>query len=164
MKEVEIVNGVYGFRPDGTKRSKPAGYGDVVTVPDGEAVRLVKLGVGRIISEALPTYPDTRIADVATSADSISAAGVEDNKPNEENETDGVEISDTLDIVDGHLTIDSLMRMTRADMEHLAEDLDVDVSKCKNKSEIATLIAAVDIEPQDTEGTLPALGAEAPIE
>ena len=66
-----------------------------------------------------------------------------------ENAADGVVIPDALDIVDGHFTENGLMAMTRADMEQLAEDLGVDVSKCKNKSEIAKLLAAADLELDD---------------
>lgn len=68
MKEVEIVNGVYGFRPDGTKalqarrvwgRSDRAGWGSCASGQTGRGANHFQ--------EALPTYPDTRIADVATS-------------------------------------------------------------------------------------------------
>lgn len=47
MKEVKIICGTYGYRPDGAKRPKPVKYGGVVTVPDEEAERLVKLGGGK---------------------------------------------------------------------------------------------------------------------
>lgn len=74
-------------------------------------------------------------------------------------------LAETLDVVDGHFTKESLMGMTRANLEKLAEDLGVNVSKCKNKTEIATLLAAIEVgEPPeaDTEAP-PDLGAEAPV-
>lgn len=164
MKKVTIICGTYGYRPDGAKRPKPVGYGGVVTVSDEEAERLVKLGVGKIMPE-LPKYPmDEAIPDVATPSSSITNVGVEDDKPSEENVTEGVGISDTLAIVDRHFTIDSLMTMTRANMEKLAADLGIDVSKCKNKSEIASLLAEVELDADEESETPPDLGAEAPVE
>ena len=50
-------------------------------------------------------------------------------------------------------------------MEALAADLDINVGKCKNKSEIADLLSAVEIEPGEPDDTaaLPDLGAEGPV-
>ena len=164
MKEVKIIDGVYGYRPDGAKRPKPVGYGGVVTVSDEEAERLVKLGVGKIMPE-LPKYPmDETIDDVATPSSSVTDVGVEDNQSSEEDVSEGVEISDTLAIVDRHFTTDSLMTMTRANMEKLAADLGIDVSKCKNKSEIASLLAEVELDTDEESETPPDRGAEAPVE
>lgn len=59
---------------------------------------------------------------------------------------DGAVIPDALDIVDGHFTVDSLMTLTRESMEDLARDLGLDSAKCKNKSELAQLLAAVELE------------------
>lgn len=64
---------------------------------------------------------------------------------------DGVGIPDTLDIVDGHFTVDSLMTLTREAMEELARDLGLDSAKCRNKSELAQLLAAVELEPASEE-------------
>lgn len=60
------------------------------------------------------------------------------------------EADDTLEIVEGHFTTDSLLTMTRAGMEKLAADLGVDVSKCKNKLEVAELLASIDVTPDDS--------------
>lgn len=107
---------------------------------------------------------DEAIPDVATPSSSITNVGIEDDKPSEENVTEGVKISDTLNIVDRHFTTDSLMTMTRANMEKLAADLGIDVSKCKNKSEIASLLAEVELDADEESETPPDLGAEAPVE
>ena len=73
------------------------------------------------------------------------------------------EAPDTLDIVDGHFTIESLMELSRADMEKLAADMGVDVKKCRNKSEIAALLAAVEVQADGDGEAPPELGAEAPV-
>ena len=79
---------------------------------------------------------------------------------------------DTISIVDGHFVIESLMTMERKDMEALAADLEIPadaIRKCKNKSELAALIAEVEVEPGETEDgidtgeTPPDLGAENPV-
>lgn len=73
--------------------------------------------------------------------------------------------AETLDIVDGHFTRESLMLMRRPDMEKLAGDLGVDVSRCKNKGDIADLLVEVEVEAPAEDGgeAPPELGAEAPV-
>ena len=64
-------------------------------------------------------------------------------------------------------TIESLMELSRADMEKLAADLGVEVKRTMNKSEIAALLCAVtDLKssPAATARPLPELGAEGPVE
>ena len=55
--------------------------------------------------------------------------------------------------------------MTRTQMEKLAGDMGVDVSRCRNKSDIADLLVEVEAEiPAETGGEAPPeLGAEAPV-
>ncbi len=55
------------------------------------------------------------------------------------------------------------MELSRADMEKLSADLGVDVRKCRNKSDIAALLAAVDIQEDSGGDAPPELGAEAPV-
>lgn len=74
-----------------------------------------------------------------------------------------VETEDTLDVVDGHLTVESLMKLTRTNMEKLAADMGVDISKCRNKTDIATLLAAVEVQTNDGGEAPPELGMEAPV-
>lgn len=74
-----------------------------------------------------------------------------------------VEASDTLDIVDGHFTRESLLRMQRPDMEKLAADFGIDARKCRNKGEIADLLVAVEVQAEDDGEAPPELGAEAPL-
>lgn len=55
-----------------------------------------------------------------------------------------------IDVVDGHMTEESLLRLTRKALEKLAAELGLDAAKCKNKGEIAALIAQVEVEaPED---------------
>lgn len=70
-----------------------------------------------------------------------------------------------LDIVDGRFAIESLMELTRPHMERLAASLGVDVSKCKNKSEIAEMLAAIEIAAGAAadEDAPPELGADLPV-
>lgn len=160
MMKVKITSGIYGYRKPGAKRPDPKHAGDVVDLPDEEAVRLEQLKVGVILG----TAEDYHAEPVATlhAGESKATQGVD--KGEDEDAADGAVIPDTLDIVDGHFTEDGLMAMTRADMEQLAEDLGVDVSKCKNKGEIAKLLAAVELELDDgDEGDGPDLGAAPPV-
>lgn len=78
-----------------------------------------------------------------------------------------IEAEDSLEIVEGRFTTDSLLTMTRAGMEKLAADLGVDVSKCKNKLEVAELLASIEVTPDDsTKGGIenpPDLDAALPV-
>lgn len=160
MMKVKITSGIYGYRKPGSKRPDPKHAGDVIDLPDEEAMRLEQLKVGVILSAAEEHHAEP----VATPSVSQSDGTLGVDKGEDETAADGAVIPDELDIVDGHFTEDSLMTMTRADMEHLAEDFGVDVSKCKNKGEIAKLLAAVELELNETDEPLTELGAEAPVE
>ncbi|MCI8493978.1 hypothetical protein AALA99_01895 [Anaerotruncus colihominis] len=87
----------------------------------------------------------------------------EDRCPAEGAEESFTDLIDTLDIVDGHFTKESLMKMGRKEMEDLAEGLEVDVSKCRNKGEIADLLAAVELQVEEDGGTPPDLTTEEPM-
>lgn len=159
MMKVKITSGIYGYRKPGDKRPDPKHAGDVVELPDEEAMRLERLKVGVILGAA----EDDHTEPIATPPAGESVAAQGEDKGEDEDAADGAVIPDTLDIVDGHFTEEGLMAMTRADMEHLAENLGVDVSKCKNKGEIAKLLAAVELELDgDGEGG-PDLGAAPPV-
>ena len=57
------------------------------------------------------------------------------------------------------------MQLTRQQMEKLAADMSVDVSRCKNKNDIADLLVEVDVAilaENDGEAP-PMLGVEAPV-
>ena len=73
--------------------------------------------------------------------------------------------AETVDIIDGHFDRESLLQLTRTQMEKLAGDMGVDVSRCRNKSDIADLLVEVEAEiPAETGGEAPPeLGAEAPV-
>lgn len=159
MMKVKITSGIYGYRKPGAKRPDPKCAGDVVELPDEEAMRLEQLKVGVILGTAEEHHAET----VATPSEGENDGAPGVDKVEDETDADGTVIPDTLNIVDGHFTEDSLMTMTRADMEHLAEDLGVDVSKCKNKGEIAKLLTAVELELDGDEEDGPDLGAAPPV-
>lgn len=60
--------------------------------------------------------------------------------------------ADTLDIVDGHLTRESLETMTKANLEKLAKDMGVEVPKGATKNVIIEQLAAVPVEVPPTDG------------
>lgn len=73
--------------------------------------------------------------------------------------------AETVDIIDDHFDRESLMQLTRPQMEKLAGDLGVDVSRCKNKGDIADLLVEVEVAVPAESGSEipPELGAEAPV-
>jgi hypothetical protein len=113
------------------------------TLPASEEARLVARGVA--------VYATTPIIGDAPNASSdgaeLSASAVKASQ---------VSGASYLDIVDGHFTKESLLKMGRSDMESLAADLGIDVKKCKTKDEISELLAAVEVNADaDADGEQP---------
>ena len=128
----------------------------ILKLPVAEERRLVARGVAKYVTKPI-IGSDTGVA--------TSGEGEEDGAGmhTAELQEEAAEVPDTLDIVDGHFTPESLMNLSRANMEKLAADMGVNISKCRNKGEIAELLAAVEVRADDSEATLPELGAEEPV-
>ena len=132
MAIIKILQGAYGSR-DGKGRVHPVFKGERVEVSDQEALRLVRLGVAEIVarSTAYPpvvpqTAPDPEQMPQDTAGERTPAAPA-------------VEPSDTMSAA-------ALERMTKADLEQMAQDMGVDISGAKNNRERAELIAAAEAE------------------
>lgn len=150
-----------------------------ITLPAAEERRLVARGVAEYVTKPV-IGPDTSVATPAEGEDgggsgvtppegAPASMGQETGGSGGENEDTGElqegesEAPDALDIVDGHFTIESLMELSRAEMEKLAADLGVEVKRTMNKSEIAALLCAVEVQPGGSGEVLPELGAERPV-
>ncbi|NCE66073.1 hypothetical protein D1159_16170 [Pseudoflavonifractor sp. 524-17] len=146
-----------------------------LTLPAAEERRLVARGVADYVTRPI-IGPDTGVAtaredensgsvgvtppgDIATSTGQETSAG-EDTVALLEDEvkTDGI-----VEIVNNHFTVESLMELTRADMEELAAGMGVDVSKCRNKGEIASLLSAAEVETGGDNTSPPELSAEGAV-
>ncbi len=132
MAIIKILQGAYGSR-DGKGRVHPVFKGERVEVSDQEALRLVRLGVAEIVarSTAYPpvvpqTAPDPEQMPQDTAGERTPAAPAG-------------EPSDTMSAA-------ALERMTKADLEQMAQDMGVDISGAKNNRERAELIAAAEAE------------------
>lgn len=159
---IKMICGV--CRVDGTlKRAADGPF----SLPQEQEVYLVNAGVAEFV-------PQWRPERVATPAEGEDGGGSGETPPEGDPASTGQETAelqegeaeapDTLDIVDGHFTIESLMELSRADMEKLAADLGVEVKRTMNKSEIAALLCAVEVQPGGSGEALPELGAEGPVE
>lgn len=159
---IKMICGV--CRVDGTlKRAADGPF----SLPQEQEVYLVNAGVAEFV-------PQWRPERVATSAEGEDGGGLGETPPEGDPASTGQETAelqegeaeapDTLDIVNGHFTIESLMELSRADMEKLAADLGVEVKRTMNKSEIAALLCAVEVQPGGSGEALPELGAEGPVE
>ena len=164
MKKIEIINGVYGARNSKTNRVTSIPIGGTVNVTDEEAERLVRLKVAKIIGE------EALAGGVATPPAPPSGDGAGVNTPDgnggAEGQENGCEDGDVLEIVDGHYTVKSLLKLERKDMEAFAADLGIDanaVKKCRNKTEVAELIAEIEVADEEDEEDPPALGVENPV-
>lgn len=157
-----MIQMICGYTGIGTKLVGPKD-GPFELTPEAEK-RLVERGVAEYATKALasppapagenaPEVPGVNTSEAEQPAEAPLAPRAEPYEPAPE---------DCIDIVDGHMTVESLMELTRADMEALAEDLGLDVKKCRNKGEIAALIAQVEIDPDQQHGEGPDLAAALP--
>ena len=158
---IKMICGV--CRVDGTlKRAADGPF----SLPQEQEVYLVNAGVAEFV-------PQWRPERVATPAEGEDGGGSGETPPEGDPASTGQETAelqegeaeapDTLDIVNGHFTIESLMELSRADMEKLAADLGVDVKQCRNKSDIAALLVTVEVHVDGDGEVPPELGAEAPV-
>ena len=128
-------------------------------VPQWRTERVATPGEGEDGGGAGVTTPEN---DPASTGQETGAGGGTDEDTGEPQEGEA-EAPDTLDIVDGHFTVESLMELSRADMEKLATDLGVDVKKCRNKSDIAALLVTVEVHADGDGEAPPELDAEGPV-
>lgn len=156
-----MIQMICGYTGVGTKLVGPKD-GPFELTPEAEK-RLVERGVAEYATKALASPP------APAGENAPEAPGVNTSETKEPAEAPLAppaaaepDPKDCIDIVDGHMTVESLMTMTRADMEALAEDLGLDVKKCRNKGEIAALIAQVEIDPDQQHGEGPDLAAALP--
>lgn len=150
-------DGPFSLHPAEEHRLVGAGVAEyVIEPPPGPVATPGEGGDGGAAGE---TMPENVTASTGTEPGESDGVG-EDTAELMEGEA---EAPDTLDIVDGHFTIESLMKLSRTNMEKLAADLGVDVKKCKNKSEIAALLAAVEVKTDDGCEAPPELGVEGPV-
>ena len=168
MKTVKIICGGCSFTRNG--RPAVAYRGDVVSVEDAEAVLLVGAGAARIVDESgAPESPAAggQEAPVSALAPKAGTTPPDSGDAPVQSVPESISIPDTVGIVDGHFVRDDLLAMERKDMEALAADLGVDVSKCRNKGAIADLLVAVELDLADAAGeddeAPPDLDAEGPV-
>nr|DAI82282.1 MAG TPA: hypothetical protein [Caudoviricetes sp.] len=154
---IRIISGTCGT----SKGYKTAADGELA-LPAAEERRLVARGVAEYVTR--PVMCPASDADSPVDGEDPPVEGLE-NGGSDTPVGDLPGSAETLDIVDGHFTRESLMLMRRPDMEKLAGDLGVDVSRCKNKGDIANLLVEVEVEAPAEDGgeAPPELGAEAPV-
>ena len=103
--------------------------------------------------DALPAG-DSRMVEAWLQAESAEWTG-EDQKPAQEGqegqESQGA-AEGTLDVVDGHLTRESLETMTKANLEKLAKDIGVEIPRGATKALIIERLAAVTVEAPAPDG------------
>lgn len=144
MVLVKIINGIYGYRPDGRSIVIPTTPKDApIGVDEAEAERLVELGVARYVNE----LPDRTVAvDVATplTADETDNS-VDDMGADADGESgsSGAEADDASDAED-------LSKWKYEDLKKLASDLGIDTGKLRKKE--ALIQAILEAENQTDMG------------
>lgn len=148
--KVKITCGGYGYVAPGSKSVRLAYMGDVVDVPEAEAMRLFKRGAAVPVEDVTPKAVATPAEGSDDSAASVNMIGSSD-APEGNSEAHGEDGADGIDEdAAGHLDAEQLSSMTIADLKKLAGDMGVDVSKCKVKADYVAAIAAAEVEPGPT--------------
>ncbi len=161
MKQVKIINGVYGYKPKDAKFIEPVHAGTLCVVTDEEALRLTNLGIGLCIGDVCEEQDATPVATPSGgNTDGAASSGTPNGNDGAEGHENG---GDTLDIADGHFTAESLSVMTIPNLAKLAADLGADVSKCKKKADYVDVLAAVEVQDDETEEEPPVTGAAEPV-
>lgn len=122
-------------------RTKLLMPGDVADLPDNEAMELIDLG------KAIP--------EVATFHGDDPAPAPGKNLSEGEMATEGQETA--------RLDPDQLQSMTLAELKKLAEDMGLDTSDLRKKSDVIDLITAEDVYAVEDGEAPPDLNAEAPV-
>ena len=158
----------------GTSQGYKTAADGELTLPAAEEKRLVARGVAEYVTRPVMSPA----SDADSPVDDGDGGGTGINPPDEGPPVVGLENSgsdlsagylpgsvDMLAIVNHHFTKESLMEMRRPDMEKMAEDMGIDVSRCKNKGDIADLLAEIEIgAPAEDDGEVPPeLGVEDPV-
>ena len=158
MKRVKIINGLYGYRPDGAKRPHPVPAGSLCVVTDEEAARLMAIRVG-VVVEDIHENDTARAVATPAEVEGGADAGVVDT-PDQGNPSEGKETA--------HLDPEQLKEHTNAKLKELAEDMGIETSKLKTKAQLIAAITDVPLEDaiheEDDEEAPPELGAEGPVE
>lgn len=72
-----------------------------------------------------------------------------------------------LTIVDGHYVKEELMKLTRPELNDMAENLGLDGAPCNNKGEVADLIVSIEVaaeeDDEEESGQMPNLNPEDPV-
>lgn len=157
MKRVKITNGLYGYRPEGSKYPNPIPAGSLCIVTDVEAARLASLGVG-VVLEDIPE--EGAAGAVATPVENEDGAGAGVDTTGQDGSAEGAE--------NAHLDPEQLQGLTNAKLKELAEDMGIDTSKLKTKAQLIAAITDIPLEdaiPEEGDGeNPPELGAEGPVE
>ena len=126
------------------------------TADPAEEAALISAGVAVRVEPAVATARIGAESNAASVNLSLSEMSV--------NGSIEAEDSEILVIEDGHYTVDSLMNLTGRELKEMAENLGLNVSKCRNKTEIAKTIATVEVAGETDDGEKPpVLGAEDPV-
>ena len=155
MRTIKIVNGVYGYRPAGSKYIEPKRAGDPpFTVDDEKAARLVSLKVA-VYVDTDNYLPDTGVATANTDKENTNAV---DNIPEEETPPTG-------DITTPEKPVYNT-DMKAAELREIMEECQLPFKVGMSKVD---MVAALDEyfgdeaeEPEDAD-ELPDIGAEDPV-
>ncbi len=147
---IRIISGTYGHRYNGRIVPK-----DRTSTPfeldDKEAKRIISLGIAEAV-----------LNSVATPEKPQNTSGTNSNTFNYKNSSNSKIEGDTL--VDGHLDAEQLEKMKISDLKMLAEDMGIDTSKMKVKSDYISAIVEIAVDvPLDDGEVPPHLSAEAPL-
>lgn len=154
---IQLISGVCRV---GNKLMRPADKPFSITKEEEEY--LVKQGVAKYVTEETPAE---EVATPPVAPDGAAAGVNTDDGKNGAEGTQGGEEKDepALTIVDGHYVKEELMKLTRPELNAMAESLGLDGASCNNKDEVADLICTIEIGGDDDGNQMPSLTPGEPV-
>ena len=132
----------------------------------------------RLVSRGVAEYVTRPVIGPDSTAGSLMGAENNGDLPDDVPPTEGLKNSRNdipagalpdpagmVEIIDGHFDRESLLQLTRPQLQQLAGDMGVDASRCKNKNDITDLLVEIEVDvPVESSGeALPELDAEEPV-
>lgn len=145
MKQIKIISGTYGFRPEPAVVEAKTPESPAFFVEDQEAARLVGLGVAQYVNE----LGWKQEADPAPQTDELQEEQSDDTQEPEK--------------AAGHLDAEDLEKWNYNDLKKLAAEMGVN-PEGKTKADYIAAIVAAEVEPGDEDDSdeLPELSAADP--
>ena len=143
MVKIKIINGIYGYRPEGRMIVVPTSPKDPpIGVDEAEAERLVAAGIAQYVDASFDHHHHTHEEAVATGLSQPDGGETIANMGEDGDGESGVSEPDS---VTGHLDAEDLKTWKYDDLKKLASDMGIEPGKFRKKEALIEAICAEEV-------------------